>query len=121
MWGIKTHNMKNIHSFAAAEKLWNELDKFKGNANAVPLDGKRKDHMRLERGYGGDSYACVLYQTALVTYFADGHVELKVHDSTSSIRFADCVSPRGCSVLSHKGWMFWQINTPKGTQWLIPK
>ena len=114
-WSISTRNMTCISSFEAAKKHWNDQPEWKSeHTNRRPLSGRHEPHKRLAQQDTGASYACILYDTALVTYFADGSVALRTHDTYSSVLFANCVSPSGCSALSHKSRMFWQVRTDEG-------
>ena len=115
-WSIDTHNLKQIHSFAAAEKFWQDSKPFKNQDKSWrPLDNVRMPHKRLvKRDDGG--YDCVLYNTAIVKYYPDG-VELDFYGTTSTKAFAWCVSPNGCSMVSANGVQFWQVTTPEGERY----
>lgn len=119
-WSISTRNMTCISSFEAAKKHWNDQPEWKSeHTNRRPLSGRHEPHKRLAQQDTGASYACILYDTALVTYFADGSVALRTHDSRSSVMFANCVNPSGCSALSHKSRMFWQVRTDGGMRFYM--
>lgn len=117
-WAISTHGIKSVNSFEAARKHWESQAPWRNeHTHWRPLAGRRETHKRLEQIANEAGYACVLYQTALVTYYADGSVALKTHDSESSISFAWCVTPRGCSPISHKKRMFWKVKTDEGDRY----
>jgi len=119
-WSISTRNMTSIGSYEQAKKHWNNQPEWRNeHTNRRPLSGKREAHKRLVQQDRGNSYACFLYDTALVTYFADGSVSLRTHDTQSSVMFANCVNPSGCSASSHKGRMFWQVRTDEGTRFYM--
>lgn len=112
-WSISTRNMQNLHSFAAAESFWNATPLWKNkNVSWRPLDSTRMEHKRLVRNRDG-GYECVLYSTALVTYYPDS-VYLCAHGSTSSSMFIWRVCPKGCQLTSQNGERFWQVDTPEG-------
>ncbi len=117
-WAISTRSIKSINSFDAAKKHWEAQEPWRNeHTHWRPLAGRRETHKRLEQIANEVGYACVLHQTALVTYYADGRVALKTYDSQSSISFAWCVTPRGCSPISHKGRMFWKVRTDDGDRY----
>ena len=113
-WSIRTYDLANISSFESAEQHWNSAKAWK-NENAMwrPLAGQRKRHMRIEQRLD-EAYDCVLYWTALVTYWKNGDAKLETHDSQSSLLFAQNMAPFGCTPLRHRGEMFWEIRTPEG-------
>lgn len=116
-WSIHTNDMARISSYRDAENHWESKPEWKNEYTTWrPLAGRRKRHIRLEKHNGGGSYECVLYQTALVTYWSDGSVTLRTYDSNSSVLFAARVSPGNCSPISHRGGMYWKIWADKGLQ-----
>ncbi len=118
MWAMNLSGMKSIHSFAAAEKHWNETDGWKNELTSWrPLDGRRKKHVRLVKCDGGDMYQCVLHDTPVVAYCRDGSARLQVWSSQSTQSFAWSVKPAGCRPISHKSHMFWAIDTAEGTEY----
>ena len=116
-WSISTRSIERIRSFEQAKKHWEGQEEWKNELTSWrPLAGRREQHKRLVQHESGKSYACVLYNTALVTYHDDGSVSLRTYNSQSSVMFADCVSPQGCTSIAHRGVMFWQVRTDKGTR-----
>ena len=113
-WTIRTNDLAVISSFEAAEKHWNEGKEWKNeHASWRPLAGRRKTHIHLVKlSQGG--YECVLFETPIVTYYPDGSVKLIAHNTQSTLSFARYVSPPGCTPVSHKGHMFWCVDTPGG-------
>jgi hypothetical protein len=119
-WSISTRDMARIRSFEDAKKHWESQPAWKNELTCWrPLSKPRETHKRIVRQNDGHSYACFLYDTALVTYFADGSVALRTHDTHSSVLFANCVNPSGCSAFSHRGRMFWQVRTDEGTRFYM--
>ena len=112
---IDTRYMTSVHSFADAERVWAAANPWRSeDASWRPLDGTRKLHMRLVKLGDGFGYQCVLHQTAVVTYYADGSVALRCYNSQSTQAFAWMVSPTGCDPVSCKGRMFWQVQADAG-------
>lgn len=117
-WSISTRSIERIRSFEQAKKHWEGQEEWRNELTSWrPLAGRREQHKRLVQHESGKSYACVLYNTALVTYHDDGSVSLRTYDTSSSVMFADCVSPQGCDALSHKGRMFWRVRTDDGMRY----
>lgn len=111
MFGIKTHNMACINSFAQAKAFWAKTAVWKNqDASWRPLNNTRKFHMRLVKLSDG-GYDCVLYNTSIVRYYRD-RVELGCYSTKSTQAFAWRVKPVGCSPVSANGEMFWQVATP---------
>ena len=115
-WSVHTHKMKTVNSLARATTVWNDAESFPKSVHTSwrPLDSRRQQHKRMVKLGDDRGYECVLYNTAMVTYFADGHVALRCYDSPSSQQFAWKVEPTGCKVTSHKGKMYWEVNTDDG-------
>lgn len=116
-WSISTINLKSVHSFEQAQNVWTKAPPWKNHPSAWrPLDGPRMPHKRLVfvRNNGVEGYECTLYETALVTYYADGSVALRTHGSVSSGMFTDCVRPPGCSLIRHVGDVYWKVTTDAG-------
>ena len=115
MWSISTYNIPTLHTFEAAEEFWNKTAPWKNKDESWrPLDSVRMDHKRLVKTKDG-GYACVLYNTALVTYYPD-KVELELDSRASSSAFCWKVYPAGCSITSANGTPFWGIDTPEGNR-----
>lgn len=113
---ISTHRLKNVHSFEQAQDVWNAAIPWKNESESWrPLDGRRMRHKRLVKINGG--YECVLYSTPLVTYFADGSVDLLTHGSNSSLDFVRCVAPPGCRMIRHAGNVYWVVTTDEGDRY----
>lgn len=116
-WSINTRDLVRMHSFATAKKHWEGQKEWRNEHTSWrPLSNRRATHKRIIKLHDERGYECVLYNTALVTYFADGSIALKTHDTRSSVDFAYCVAPQGCNPLSHKGRMFWQVSTDDGVR-----
>lgn len=114
-WAISTRNITSIRSFAGAKKHWEEMTPWRNQyASWRQLGNRRAYHMRLVKLDQEEGYECVLYQTAVVTYYANGTVQLRGHDSASTNSFAWCVTPDGVSSTSHHGRMFWKVATDDG-------
>lgn len=119
-WSISSHDLACIASFAQAEKHWADTKPWKTEDQTWrSLGGRRARHKRLVKLADG-GYACVLYHTAMVTYYPDGSVLLNVHDSQSSRIFSDYMAPAGCVAISHQSCMYWKVNTPQGIQYYRP-
>lgn len=119
-WSISTRDLTCISSFAQAEKHWADTAPWKTEDQTWrPLGNRRARHKRLVKLVDG-GYACVLYNTAMVTYYPDDSVLLNVHDSMSSQDFSDCMAPAGCRAVSHQGCMYWKINVPQGVHYYRP-
>lgn len=117
-WSISTSNLKAVGSFAAAERIWNDTKPWRTElASWRPLADRRARHKRLVKLSEDRGYGCVLYQTAIVTYFADGSLVLRCHDTQSTQLFAWYMKPQGCRPVSHKGEMWWSVDTDEGTHY----
>jgi len=120
VWSISTRGIERIRSYEQAKKHWESQPEWKNQLDGWrQLSGRREFHKRLMRQANGCSYACVLYDTALVTYHDNGSVSLRTYDTSSSVMFAGCVSPQGCDALSHKGRMFWRVRTDDGMRFYM--
>lgn len=107
--------MKRVSSLANAERVWLSGEPWRNeHASWRQLAERREKHKRLVKLSDERGYQCVLYSTAVVTYFTDGGVELRCYDTQSTKDFADCVAPKGCSPVSHHGRMFWKVRTDEG-------
>lgn len=116
-WSISTNGLEIIDSYKRAKEIWDTTEPWKNeNGSWRPLAERRARHKRLEKvtHAGIDGYACVLYHTALVTYYADGSVDLQTHESVSSRAFTDYVHPPLCSMHHTKGLSYWTVMTDKG-------
>ena len=119
MWSISTCNMPSLHTFEAAEEFWNDAKPWRNRDKSWrPLDSVRMDHKRLVKTDDG-SYACVLYNMALVTYYPD-QVELEIDSRVSSSAFCWCVQPEGCHITSTNGVHFWSVRTLEGEHFYRP-
>ena len=119
-WVISTQCMTRITSFSQAEAYWNGASAWKSEDSSWrPLAERRARHKRIVKLADG-GYACVLYDTAMTTYYPDGSVLLNAHDSRSSHDFAHYVSPLGCTPVGHGGLMYWRVETPEGTRYYRP-
>ncbi len=109
-WAISTHNLPWIKSYDEAEKYFKSRPAWpKQDPNWKPLDSKRMVHKRLVFGEENQSYMCVLYDMAVVTYYPDGKVKLGCYNSTSTQTFAYCMAPEGMGVTSLRGRMYWRV------------
>lgn len=108
-WTISTHNMPWIKSHAEAEEYFKSRSPWPQHSNWRPLDNKRTVHKRLVLNEVTQTYQCVLYEHALVTYHPNGKVALECYNSVSSCAFAHRVSPEGMSVISHRNYMYWKV------------
>ena len=114
-WGISTQDLKRISSFVAAERHWNEAAPWKKEHTSWrQLAGRRKIHMRLVKLSEDRGYECVLYNTAIVTYMADGSVKLRCYNTPSTQAFAWHVTPNGIAPVSVGGQMLWKVQTDQG-------
>lgn len=115
VWSICTTDLTRIGSFNEAKAHWEATKEWKNEyTDRRQLAGRRKTTMYLRRLSEGRGYECVLYNTAIVTYMADGCVKLDSYSTTSTVAFAWYVAPPGCKPLSHKGAMYWCVQTPDG-------
>jgi hypothetical protein len=117
-WSISTRGPKQVGSFAAAEKVWTDAKPWKSELTSWrPLADQRMRHKRIVKLSEDRGYACVLHQTPVVTYFADGSVALQCYSSQSTQLFAWYMKPEGCRPVSHKGEMWWSVETDEGTHY----
>jgi hypothetical protein len=96
MFRINVRNADSVTSYEEAEVLFRtplESQGYGWEEHMRPLDGKRKQHMRIEKGDG--YYDAVLYKTAMARYFKPVRTETgfkrvvwyNTHDSNSSVAF----------------------------------
>lgn len=118
-WAISTRSMERVGSLAVAAKVWASATPWRNEHHSWrQLDQRRASHKRIVKLSDDRGYQCVLYSTALVTYFTDGTVALRCYDTQSSTAFAWCVKPEGCTPTSAQGRMFWRVQTDAGVQFL---
>ena len=114
-WGMNLCGMASIRSFEQAQAHWAQAEPWKNKHTSWrPLQDKRKEHVRLVRLDNEAGYECVLYSTAMVTYYADGDVKVIGDGRNASHSFAWRVSPNGVTPVRANGHMFWQVDTPEG-------
>lgn len=115
---ISTTDMACIGCLADAARHWGTKTPWKNrDETSRQLGSRRAFHKRLVKqslGHTPLNYQCVLYNTAVVTYFINGNVALRCHDSNSTKAFSWCVRPSGCQPVSNRGRMFWQVETDDG-------
>jgi hypothetical protein len=114
MYGINTNRLQIINSFGTAKHFFETTTKPKSwDEDSRPLDNKRKKHMRLVKTERG--YACVLYNTAMVTFLPD-ELHLCCYNS-SSFAFARHYEHEDVRCTSNKGNMFWKVATDDGLKY----
>jgi hypothetical protein len=112
MFAICTRNLQPLTNFGAAKHFFEATEKPKNWAeNERPLDNKRMRHKRLVKA--GDSYACYLYQTPMVT-FLPNELHLHCDDRVSSFSFSHHYEHAGAQCVSDGGRMFWKVLTDDG-------
>lgn len=118
-WSIHTHNMRSVSSFAQATRVWESAEPFAKTVHTSwkPLDGKRQPHKRIVKLSEDRGYDCVLYNTAIASYYPDGSVKLGSYDSMSTRAFAYVVAPDGCYPESASGKMYWRVTTDDGPRY----
>lgn len=119
-FSISTRTLACINSFEQAREFWNKTTPWRDQCKSWrPLDNRRAYHKRLVKisEEGLEGYECVLYRTALVTYYADGTIALQTHESVSSGMFARHVCPPQCSMLNHAGRTYWCVTTDGGREY----
>jgi hypothetical protein len=118
-FSVDTRNIPWIANFKAAQtyfearalpasKLWQEHE------NARPLDGNRQPHKRIVKINNvlhGEGYAMMLYSTPLITYYQDGTITVRLHDSVSSSAFFYRLSPDRISYFSARGRLYLRVQT----------
>jgi len=119
-FSISTRHLKCISGYEQAKAVWDSAMPWKHeDATWRPLAERRARHKRLVKVvHGGvEGYACVLYSTALVTYYADGTVILQNYDSISSRAFTRYVHPPLCSMGIKANLSYWSVVTDEGTHY----
>ena len=112
-----TYNIRSISSYEQAVKAWDEGEEFKREHTSWrALENKRMTHKRIVKQTDG-GYQCVLYSTAMVTYYPD-EVVLACDNRSMSRGFSSRVCPSGTRPTSngHGSGMFWQVETDEGTR-----
>ena len=113
----RTDDVSSIHSYEQAVKTWNSAEEWKNELSSWrPLAGKRMTHKRIVKQTDG-GYQCVLYSTAMVTYYPD-EVVLACDNRSMSHGFSNRVCPSGMRPTGngHGSGMFWQVETDEGTR-----
>ena len=114
-WTIDTRDISRVNNLTTAERVWNAAVPWRNEHTSWrQLGGRRHKHKRLVKLSNDGGYQCVLFSTPVVTYYADGKVALRCHDTTSTQRFAWCVRPNWMRPESHCSDMFWKVDTPDG-------
>lgn len=114
-WGMNLSGLKSVRSFKQAQDRWAGEEPWRSKSDAWrPLQNRHKEHVRLVRLHDETGYECTLYQTPMVTYYADGSVKLIGDNRSASHEFAWSTTPIGISPVSNHGWMYWQVATPEG-------
>lgn len=123
-WGVNLSGMQSLHSYEACKNYFEKYERPNGSKWEVwqrPLDGKTKHHIRLEKhdsipSGAEPTYHCVLYQTAVTTYYSNGQVKV-YHDQRQATReFMRSTLPRG---IAPYGTWHVQVDTPEGTHWYM--
>lgn len=112
---MTTHGLKRINSYEQAAAHWASAKPWR-NQNSLnrQLDTRRAFHKHLRKLSTEEAYQCVLYRTAMITYYANGCVALRCHSSRSSHAFARALSPLGCQPVSKSNIMFWKVRCDDG-------
>lgn len=122
MWSISTHDIPSIGNVDRAAQHWAEQKPWREEHGSWrQLGNRRATHKHMVKLSDDRGYEMVLYQTPVVTYYANGDLALRVYDSTSTVQFAWCVCPQYLSVCSHSGAMYWQVPTAQGKVWVRPE
>jgi hypothetical protein len=118
-WAMSFANMKSVHSFAAAEKVWKEAREWKNeHTNRRPLAEYRAKHKMIKKINDGAAYQMVLYTTPLVTYFMDGSVELQTYNTQASRTFSCYCNPQNCEVEHVGEKMYWKYLSQEGYRYI---
>lgn len=91
-FSIDTRGMAPLRNYTMCDAFYTGLSKPRGSLweeDERPLRDNRSHHLRIRPGKCGDvqTYELWLYETPLVTHYADGRVRVKYSDTQSSSRF----------------------------------
>lgn len=120
-WAATTHHLMPCRNFEQAKKIWDDArsyPKMKAwGENRRPLESKRMPHKAIVKhsGVGLDAYSLQLYKTPLVTYHANGRVEVIYHGSNTSSKFFWRMKPEGVCYWGNRGLI--SVETPRGPEW----
>ena len=98
-FGINGNDLPLIRSYGRAKEQYDAITPIRGTNNVRPLGDRRKHHQRIEvakrNGAGAAGLACVLYNTACVTYYEDGtmHLAHDGHVTQSTCAFIERIAP----------------------------
>lgn len=127
MPGVDLSNLPRISCFNEALAWWEDRrheltgrEQYWGG-DVVPLDGKRKKHVRMMRRNTDNSFLMVLYRTPMVRYMPSGVVEINTYNSLASRDFLNKLAPEGVRPHMFKGEMWLCVQTSSGPQYLRPK
>jgi hypothetical protein len=120
-YSIDTRNIPWLTNFEAAQKYFKARDLPAGklwqeHETARPLDGNRQPHNRIVKINNvlhGEGYAMTLYSTPLITYYQDGTITARLHNSVSSNAFFYRLSPDRISYFSACGRLYLRVQTGK--------
>lgn len=117
-WSITTYGMASIHNFADAKEWFtgrNKPKSAKWKDHQRPLDTDHMYHKRIEqhKTERGIAYQMILYDTPLVTYFEDGAVEMRLHDSASAYLFSWRVRPTDANMGRIHGQTYLRVRRPQ--------
>ena len=100
---VRCDSMHTLSSFADAKYEWETTKPWRGDTSGEKLlDGRAKHHMTIRIGNEGE-VRCKLYRTDVVTYHADGVIELEPYNTGSTNEFANTLLPSGVRVDFVKG------------------
>lgn len=120
-WSISTRNISRISNFDSARLAWERAVPWKNRPESWRQLGERRaHHKRIVKLNDDRGYECVLFNTPVVTYWADGSVTLRTYDTQSTQAFAWCVKPTGCMPASTRSRMFWNVKTDDGDRYYQP-
>ncbi len=96
---VRGNAIPSIGNYSAAEKLWTSRTPWRGgDTDERPLKMDRKKHLAIVRHYRhatGYSFAVRYHNTEVVTFYADGSLELRSWKSASTDQVCNAVLPIG--------------------------
>ncbi len=125
-FAIDTRNSPWLTKVEAAQKYFKKRDLPTGkwwqeHENARPLDSSRQPHKRIVKinnVFHGEGYAMTLYNTPLITYYQDGTVTARLHDSVSSSAFFWRLSPDRIRYFKAHGQLYLRVETKEAARYV---
>ena len=107
-WSINAGNLPTIRSYEAAARFFNESTPFRNSLCEAPLAERRDRTKRIVKR--DESYQLCFHETPIVTYHANGEVDVRAYPSASSHAFLGQLGPSGVRQVAQGNNDFLYVN-----------